>query len=448
MEIETINQIREKRDNLRELIKNVELNSFSSETYGGENEYNFKGLIGGLEALLTDISTLTKHPRKFIKISTIEERNSIISYLDNIESYFEEPENYLNEFELLKVLLRGYNVRSFSERQLEFESELEETRKIKLQLQQQLVDVKKIKVEIDENNSAIDVKIEESVNTLTNIEKQLDEIIIKKDELIEKSETLEEINTNLLSIEEKASENLNDIVTSMTESKSNEKLISAFANNVQERDRRLNELEQNTEENNKKLIDYNEERISILAESKLLIESAKKALNYKTAEGISASFQTQYNKSNNKWIIGGWIFGAVVCLIGAVGLGFWVLETVKTSPSEIGLLIGKISLLPLPIISAIFCANQYTKQKNIIEDYAYKMVLSKSIVGFSEQLKKNGTENNEEYIHYIKTALEEIHKDPLRKREKINELDTKNETTQLKDLIKLVEKIAKLTKLE
>jgi uncharacterized protein (UPF0210 family) len=121
-------------------------------------------------------------------------------------------------------------------------------------------------------------------------------------------------------------------------------------------------------------------------------------------------------------------------LLGAVRLGIWVLHDFN----EIGELIGRISLLPLPIIGAVFCANQYTKQKNIIEDYAYKMVLSKAIVGFSEQLKKNGSETNEEYIHYVKTALEEIHKDPLRKRDKNKE--SKNEAPGLKDVVEMAEK--------
>jgi hypothetical protein len=41
-----------------------------------------------------------------------------------------------------------------------------------------------------------------------------------------------------------------------------------------------------------------------------------------------------------------------------------------------------------------------------------------------------------EYVHYIKTALEEIHKDPLRKREKskINKVN-KDEAPALKDLV-------------
>jgi len=442
MEIETITKIREYRDSIREQIKEINFSEFDSE-YGGENEFNFRGLIGGIEALLTDISTLTKAPKKFIKISTHSERNNIITYLTEIDSYLESPEDYLSEFESLKVLLRSFNVRNFSERQIEFETEVEETRKIKIQLQQELLDVKEIRKEIEENNSKIEEKVEESDTKLIEIDKKIEELIKTKNELIEQSETLEETNTELLAVKEKADENLDEIISSMTESKSNEKLITSFANKVQERDKRLGELELNTEENNKKLTDYEKERISILKESEELIESAKKALNYKTAEGISASFQTQYDKANDKSNIGWWLFGAVICLISTILLGLWILESTTTN---VGLIIGRISLLPLPIIGAIFCANQYTKQKNIIEDYAYKMVLSKSIVGFSEQLKKNGSDSNEEYIHYIKTALEEIHKDPLRKREKIK--GNKNESPQLKDLVEVAEKIVKMTKVE
>jgi hypothetical protein len=434
MELATINQIRDKRDSLREKIKDADFSTNGSQTYGGENEYNFKGLVGGIKALLTDLSTLTKAPRKFVKLSTSLERTNIVNFLTEIEIYFDSPQNYLSQFEGLKTLLRGYNVRSFSERQIEFESEIEETRKIKLQLQQELVEVKKIREEIESNNSTIDENVENTATKLTEIESQLEEITKRKDELVEQSETLEELNTELGTTKEKASENLDEIVTSMTESKSNEKLISQFASKVQDRDRRLDELEQNIVINNDKLADYQKERVKILEEADKLIESSKKALNYTTAEGISASFQSQYDKSDNNQIIAGWISGAIICLLGAVRLGIWVLHDFN----EIGELIGRISLLPLPIIGAVFCANQYTKQKNIIEDYAYKMVLSKAIVGFSEQLKKNGSETNEEYIHYVKTALEEIHKDPLRKRDKNKE--SKNEAPGLKDVVEMAEK--------
>lgn len=443
MELTSVNQIRDKRDSIREKIKDLNLNDFSSNKYGNENEYTFKGLIGGIEALLTDISTLTRYPSKFAKISTYQERTSIHSYLNTIESYLESPINYLPQFELLKVSLRNYNVRYFTDRQIEFEKEIEEVRKIKLQLQQVLVDSKELNNNIEESNGTLEDKLEKSNEKLLEIENELETIIKRKDELTEQSESLEAINTNLLSIKETAAENLEEISESLTESKSNEKLITSFANKVQDREKRLDDLEQKTEANNEKLADYENERKSILSQAHELIESSKKALNYTTAEGISASFQGQYENSNNKWIFGSWILGAVICLLGTISLGIWILQT---NPNNIGLLIGRISLLPLPIIGAIFCANQYTKQKNIIEDYAYKMVLSKAIVGFSEQLKKNGTDGNEEYVHYIKTALEEIHRDPLRKRDfkKTNEV----KESSLKDLVEMAERIVKMTKLE
>ena len=443
MELITVNQIREKRDKIRERIKALNLRDYGDTKYGNENEYTYKGLIGGIEALLTDISTLTRYPSKFAKISTYAERSSIQSYLTRIETNLESPPNYIPQFEALKILLRSFNVRYFSDRQVEFESEIDEVRKIKLQLQQVLVDSKKLKDDIDESNTSLDEKLENTTEKLAEIESELETIIARKTDLTQQSETLESINTKLESIKESASDNLTLIEQSLTESKSNEKLITSFANKVQDREKRLDDIEQKTEENNKKLSEYEIERKEILKEANQLIESSKKALNYTTAEGISASFQGQYENSNNKWIFGSWIFGAVVCLIGTICLGIWIL---KANPDNIGVLVGRISLLPLPIIGAIFCANQYTKQKNIIEDYAYKMVLSKAIVGFSEQLKKNGTDGNEEYIHYIKTALEEIHRDPLRKRDSKKSSEVKE--SSLKDLIEMAERIVKMTKLE
>lgn len=444
MEIRTIENIRERRDEIREKIKSVDYSKFASNTYGSENEYTFKGIVGGIDSLLVDISTLTKAPNKFISVSTYTERNNIDSHLSRINSYFETPNNYLSYFEELKVIVRNFNVRGTSERQLEFESEINNVTRLKLELQEELYEVKKIKAEIKTDTDSINENIEASNSKLEEIEKELKAITERKEELIKQAESLKDYNEDLETAKEKADENLAEIVLSMTESKSNEKLISSFAAKVQERDKRLDELEVLIEENSKKLVSYETERQKILAESQTLIESAKKALNYKTAEGISASFQTQYENANSKYVFGSWIAGAILCLIATVCLGVWILNAI---PNDVMILIARISLLPLPIIGAVFCANQYTKQKNIIEDYAYKMVLAKSIVGFSEQLKKNGTESNEEYIHYIKTALEEIHRDPLRKRVSTNK-ESKSDTANLGQIGDLVEKITKLIKPE
>jgi hypothetical protein len=75
------------------------------------------------------------------------------------------------------------------------------------------------------------------------------------------------------------------------------------------------------------------------------------------------------------------------------------------------------------------------------------MVLAKSIVGFSEQLKKDPSQDKGEYIHYIKVALEEIHRDPLRKRISKNETNKSSvENLGVKDILEVAERIVKLGK--
>ena len=83
-------------------------------------------------------------------------------------------------------------------------------------------------------------------------------------------------------------------------------------------------------------------------------------------------------------------------------------------------------MVPFTILAAIFCANQYVKQKNLAEDYAYKAVLTKSIVAFSDELRENDEKG---YSEYISTVLKEIHQDPLRKRGKEKDEITIKETT-------------------
>ena len=98
-------------------------------------------------------------------------------------------------------------------------------------------------------------------------------------------------------------------------------------------------------------------------------------------------------------------------------------------------LIGRLSLIPFTLLGALFCANQYVKQKNLIEDYAYKAVLSKSIVAFSENLRDN---DPEKYAEYISIVLREIHQDPLRKRGK-----DKDDEITIKDSTGIVNKVVK-----
>jgi hypothetical protein len=438
---QSIQIIREKRDEIREKIKTLNLRNYENQRFGTENEYTYKSLIGGVESLLTDLSTLTQYENRFIKLSNYSERKQIADNLVNILSYLESPTNLYNYIENLKIILRTYNIRNFSESLVQFEEEIDNIKITKIDLEEILAISNELEEKITDKSDEIDKLYDEAEEKLDDIQKKFKDIKNELESVSRKTEDAQSLNEELEEIKEKAESNLAEITDIRTKSESNQKLIENFATKVQDRDNRLTELEQKIIENNKALLRYEDERKALLKEAEALIESAKTALNYKTAEGLSASFSEQYKNSNKTWISAGWIIGAIFCLLITLGLGIWILHNINED-NKWYFIVGRFLLLPMPIIGAIFCANQYTKQKNITEDYAYKTVIAKSIVGFSEQLKKNSTDNSE-YITYIAKALEEIHKDPLRAREH-NSSKVRLDKTQFDKLVETLPKLLEL----
>jgi len=438
---QSIQTIREKRDEIREKIKTLNLRNYENQRFGTENEYTYKSLIEGVESLLTDLSTLTQYENKFIKLSNYSERKQIADNLINILSYLESPTNLYNYIENLKIILRTYNIRNFSENLIQFEEEIDDIKITRIELEEVLSISNELEEKIIEKSYEIDKLYDEADEKFEKVQEKFKEIKNELELISKETEIVSGLNEDLEEIKEKAESNLTEITDIRTKSESNQKLIENFATKVQDRDNRLTELEQKIIENNKALLKYEDERKALLKEAEALIESAKTALNYKTAEGLSASFSEQYKNSNKTWISAGWIIGAIFCLLITLGLGIWILHNINED-NKWYFIVGRFLLLPMPIIGAIFCANQYTKQKNITEDYAYKTVIAKSIVGFSEQLKKNSTDNSE-YITYIAKALEEIHKDPLRAREH-NSSNVRLDKTQFDKLVETLPKLLEL----
>ncbi|MEZ7507011.1 hypothetical protein [Flavobacterium sp. Arc2] len=442
METQSVLRIKTSRDQIKESLNSFDTSQFNSTKFGNENEYNGKGIYLGLNALLIDVSYFIKSHNIFIQVSTLEERNEIAQDLDYILSYIQKPQSLYPHIDSLKVKLRKYNVRNSIERWELFQ----DTNKLLLEqgneFKEALKFINEIKEEATNSNSSVSEKLEAITKKFEELEEKIEEVEEVKTEIVLNSDKLESINENLIKVNGSAETYLEEIKESLSEVKNNEKLISAFAQKIQERDNRLGELQQLTEENKQKLKEYNVERLKILEEADNLIESAKTALNYKTAEGISASFQIQHTDAKKWQYSRTWIIGASLFILVAIGLGVWI--TLDTT-NKLHLIIGRIALIPLPIIAAIFCANQYVKQKNLIEDYAYKMVLAKSIVGFSEQLKKDASVDKGEYIHYMKVALEEIHKDPLRKRDQ-KSVENKIENFSIKEILEVAERMVKIGK--
>ena len=239
-----------------------------------------------------------------------------------------------------------------------------------------------------------------------------DSFISDFDSFTEKVSDFKDLAENAIANEKLVEEKLNSV-------KEDEKLFNNFIQKIDEREAQLNEQKEQTISYQDELISFSKQYSENLEEPSKLIEKSKQAFQYATATGISATFQTQYEEAKKTWNTRPWLIVAVLFLLITIRIGAWIVGSwgVNTNNSQTHLysLIGRLSMIPLTITASIFCANQYIKQKNIIEDYLYKAVLSKSIIAFSEELQKK---DDKEYSKYISKVLKEIHQDPLRKRSK------------------------------
>lgn len=406
MSTQTIDQIRSTRDEIRISLRGIKTTHYKGQKFGPEQEYSAKGIKAGIDAILVDITATLKSENKFIQASTHSERQTLATHLSQINAHLKSKD--LNSVSTLldkiKPILRGWGIRKSFERQEVFEEHLDALQKKATTLSEEINAVLEIKSE----GLSLRDEIENTHNALVEKSERLKE---KLNELDSLSEATSRKRADLESMLNEDQERTEQIATLLSEAKSHGEVIDSFSDKVLERETQLEKQEQSTREYLSVLKKFMKEHSEYNEEAKELIKSAKLALEYKTAEGLSAAFAEQFNRASKPLLTIGWIISSIVFVIASVLMGIWLVSDPNLG---FGALVGRVSLLPILIGGAWFSAAQYVKQKNIAEDYAYKSTLAKSIVGFSDQLSTEASKG-EEYSHYVRSVLTQIHNDPLRK---------------------------------
>ena len=409
-------------------------------SYGGESEYSLNGLVCGVRNIVRDLEFLTKSHNLFIKSSSSNDRASILSHLANLDSYIQNrnTSSIATEIDSLKTILRPYNIRTRQESFVEFNTAIDDLTRKANALQDEIDKVQ----ESLSNSESMYSKMEDEEKKYQNLLNSLEK---KKDSFISDFETFKTEVSDFRDLASNAIANEKQVKDKLDSVKSAEEIFNTFIRKIDDREVQLEGQNEKTNSYQEKLTSFSKQHSESLEEISKLIEKSKQALQYTTAAGISAAFQTQYEDAKDHWNTLPWLIASVSFLVLTIGIGSWIVGGwgIDTTNAQEHLysLIGRLSMLPLTITASIFCANQYIKQKNIIEDYAYKAVLSKSIIAFSEELRKK---DDNEYSEYISTVLKEIHQDPLRKRSKSKEEMSLKEGNPTLEVISKLEELLKI----
>lgn len=265
-----------------------------------------------------------------------------------------------------------------------------------------------------------------SLNTLSSDIKKIHETANSLIQEVESIKTQADENKNLIDEAKTESEKLSNSINETKEKIKtdeqeieNKKLgINSFSDNIEEYKKAIEDLKIKANY----LIDKKNEIDEIISQ-------AEKALNLNSAVGISAAFSSQYETAQrqakikiSKFEINLWILGSMFFILSAIGITVWIATgNLSNDQNGISLIIARVVAVAILITGATFCAKQFIKQRNIAEDYAYKAVLSKSIIAFADEIKKK---DEEKVAEYLTKVLDEIHKDPLRQRENKDDIST------------------------
>lgn len=436
--------LQENLPGFRKFLKENYTDTMNTGQWGSENEYSPNGLLGGIQNIITDLTYLVKNPATFIRLSTYEDRQSIHQYLSYLSNETNNcySSNIVSHLDYLKKILRPYNLRTDKKRMIVYQQKIDELTKQAEHLIQVLEEARGQEKTINEIKSLVSEQAEE----ISNKEKAIATSLEKSKAVEEQLDTLKE---NLEAVA-KEIHTLNSTSSSLKdETKTYRDDVKEFAEEISEHQKQIGKQNAQFEVFKKTLDKNTTEQKQYLEDALNLIEQSKSALSYTTSVGLSSSFDAQCKeikgwKSFKLW---SWLVAAAIGVIGVICIGVWLIygnhHANDGNVTSMWLqIIGKISMIPLLVTTIVFCANQYGKQKNLLEDYSYKLALAKSMVAFSEELREK---DSERYKEYLSTVLNEILKDPLRTRIDPNKnKTTKGDTVLSNELLARVEKIISL----
>lgn len=345
----------------------------------------------------------------------VNRRSSILSSLNALNTHIANPTQLIIQIDSLYETILGNELLSQQISKRDYVKEFKNIADLKASLEQLKKDIEENKVVIASINANAEI-----VETIKN------KLSLTSEEVNALLKSSQETNTVISDVLTAASTSQVNIEKSEKEIEAKRLSITTFSENIEEYKQSISTLE--TQAKN-----------IIAKESKIneLISQAEKALKLKSAEGISAAFSAQYDSSSKIWGLRLWIVGASIFILIAIGLTVWIVSGYGiANPNSISSIVGRIVAVGIAITGATFCAKQYTKQKNISEDYAYKAVLTKSIIAFTEEIKKR---DEKKVAEYLEKVLSEIHQDPLRKR--TDKEDTVSISKPLDLVSKLIDKI-------
>lgn len=445
-----IQQISDLIPSIEESLNDIDIDLTSNQQLGFMDGRELKE---ALKSVISDIKRLTRsnHLILYFTPPEIETLHTSLTQLNSAVP--SQPPQIAASINALRPLVRSYWIRNRSQAETDQIQECEEA----------LSDLNEIISRKDEIFSQAEALLKEVATTKETLDNLKNEI------------------TQLEAIKAKANQDVAQIANQKSKAESEtatveakRATIDAFTEKIASREKDLEDLKADTTAHSETLDALkalNEER---QAELSSMIDQAKNALNLNTAVGLSREFQAKAESLKPRFgfalseekitgkipkikvtnFIGYWLVasGAFVVLALTLALALMAGEvnvfgiSLTFQNDAWHQMLGRLSIVGLLVTAAVFCAKQYTKNGRLLEEYAYKKVVSATMPSFLQQLEGREITTTSLESKYLIRAIEELHEHPLEYLNGVKEKSDKSGDFQMEEFAKVQAEILSVLK--
>lgn len=351
-----------------------------------------------------------------IQKSLISIFQNIITSHNSIVAGSDAVENLINQIESLNTQIWQYGLHNLSDEVLGYQTKLNQIKQLEVeigQLKKELQAGVKLKEKLDK----IIENISELTSSVTSNKTDAETTLSQIKQLLQDATTNAQ---NVAAFFAQAQQNETAITQIQANANKSSAEINALETKASEFFADVNEYTDRVEVLTKKAEDSvelnNFQTTSLIDELVKLEVKIKDQLEKATGYSLFHSFQTRQGimvKSKNFWL------GVItVLLLIAIGLGCWLVNSMNgLTLDALGVAFYLKLSLTIPLLFAIsFSTIQYSRERRLEEEYAFKSNISISLIPYQELVEKlidvNVPEQRNEYANFIISTINKIFTSP------------------------------------
>lgn len=353
---------------------------------------------------------LTQFPLTVQK-TILQDLESIVNFQSNLVSGTDQVVNLVNAVEQLYTDIWKFGVHNLSGEVLGYTTKMN-------QLKDQEVKIKQLRKELDNGlhlKTELEKLLKEIQKSSTDLQTLLDNAQTNNDSIkenLDKSlESAQKAAAHLSTIQQNditATQLLSNSVQNNSEIVTFEGKIREFFNAI---DTYKKEIDATSEQAKTNVAGNKKETDDLVKNLKTLQDQIKDQLQKATGFSLFHSFQTR--QGNLKTSRNFWLF-ALASVI-ALSIGLTAVIAFTTDNFNVAFYLKLSMSLPL-IYAIVFCSTQYTRERKLEEEYAFKSNISISLIAYQELVEKlvakGKPEDREKFTAFIIESINKVFTSP------------------------------------